>query len=90
MQLFGFDRYKLYINEHFSYIAENGEIRKQYAMNYKECDGGDLMVIIANELDHDNCIAVDFGNEYVKFAYTNYDTEETDYMTINIRKEVEK
>lgn len=90
MKLFGFDKYKLYINERFSYIAENGEIRKQTARYVRHYDGGNLMLYIANELDKEDCIAVEFGDSYIRFAYNNFDTNETDYTKVNIVKEVDK
>ena len=90
MQIFGFDKYKLYINERFSYIAENGKVRKQKSMSVKNYDGGNLMLYIANELDKEDCIAVEFGDDFIRFAYQNFDTGETDYITVNIRREVEK
>lgn len=48
------------------------------------------MLYIANELNKDNCIAVEFGEDYIRFAYTNYDTEETEYTKVNIRGEVKE
>lgn len=90
MEIKGLEIYDVYIHERYSFIGENGDIINQEWFSHKEYDGGNLMLYIANELDKEDCIEVEFKDSYIRFTYDNYDTHETDYTTVEIERRVKE